>query len=198
MDLIILEEALRQIDEGVTPPSQPGSHTRQVLAPCGCHLSQLLGPCDGIPGFYDDNGFAGPRAEWHVEHQFRNDRLCTNIHDPITLLRRELGRMRLVMNTERTLQDQVEQALGTLAIDYEREKRFDARNRPDFYLPAGQWALEVKRRCRAALIRDQLVRYLALDEIFGVVLIAPHEVDIPPLPIRKPIRFIPLWKMMVV
>lgn len=70
---------------------------------------------------------------------------------------------------ENTLQEGMAIALANNAIDFEREVRLDARNRPDFMI--GSVAVEVKIKGSFAEFLRQANRYLELEQISALIVV---------------------------
>jgi hypothetical protein len=70
---------------------------------------------------------------------------------------------------ETSLQEGMAIALTRHAIDFEREVRLDAKNRPDFMI--GSVAVEVKIKGSFAEFLRQAHRYLALEQITALIVV---------------------------
>lgn len=117
--------------------------------------------------------------------------------DTATRLRQALLSRSIRAANEIALQDQVEAALQACGWAYEREKRLGPAERPDFFLPGSGIAVEVKLKFPRAQIIRQVVRYLARDEVNGVILVAVKGVDFPEECATKPVREVVLWQGMI-
>lgn len=98
---------------------------------------------------------------------------------------------------ETTLQEGMAVALTNNAIDFEREVRLDAKNRPDFMI--GSTAVEVKIKGTFSEFLRQADRYLALDQITALVVVGtPKWMPAVPRELRgKPIYTVRLMSSLL-
>jgi hypothetical protein len=70
---------------------------------------------------------------------------------------------------EKQLQDGIEKVLQSCGIDYRREVRLTAQDRPDFMV--GTVAIEIKIKGPFIHVLRQLVRYAEHEQVTGLVLV---------------------------
>jgi hypothetical protein len=104
-----------------------------------------------------------------------------------------LARDRGALQSEERLQTLVARVLADLGVTVEREKRLDARDRPDFWTPKSGLVIEIKLRRAGLDALRQVARYLRHPEVTSALLIAPRVTEYPPLLGGKPVRVIQLW-----
>ena len=89
---------------------------------------------------------------------------------------------------------QVASALGTAGITFEHEYRLAPRCRIDF--KAGRVGIEVKKgRPASAALRQQLLRYLASDELDAVIVVTQRVTALPGSILGKPVMLVSLNRL---
>lgn len=103
---------------------------------------------------------------------------------------RALAALRLPAQPEEyDIHAQVAEALGAAGIPFEHEYRLGPRCRIDFR--AGRVGIEVKKgRPAPAELRRQLARYLAFDELSGMVVVVQRATALPERVGGKPVRLL--------
>lgn len=89
----------------------------------------------------------------------------------IRTARTALGRYAYRYSTEAQLHDQLDMVLVGAGLSVEREVRLDGENRADLVLPAGV-VVEVKVDGTLQQALRQVGRYITLDQVRGVLLVA--------------------------
>lgn len=90
-------------------------------------------------------------------------------------LARVFGMYSFRCGREIDLQAGVELALAGLGTPYEREYRFDRRNRIDFWLPEPGIGIEIKIQGSVTDVLLQLSRYAAFPQVHGLVLLTTRR-----------------------
>jgi hypothetical protein len=99
-----------------------------------------------------------------------------------------LSSYRFAFSDEDELQSAIEAALHRAGLDFEREARLDARDRPDFLV--GDAAIEVKVAGSSAQVHRQLLRYAAHERVRSVLLVTTrsrHQLELPESLLSKPL-----------
>ncbi len=110
----------------------------------------------------------------------------------ISTLHKYLSRVKLTILDEEALQAQVEKALKSANIPYQREFSLSPKDRPDFMVRST--VIEIKIAHSAAAIHRQLIRYAEHGAVAGLVLMSLRPVTgLPPLIYGKPIRQFSVW-----
>ncbi|WP_155985653.1 hypothetical protein [Paenibacillus gorillae] len=91
---------------------------------------------------------------------------------------------------EKQMQNNVEQFLNERNIPYEREKRLDDKDIPDFLIDG--IVLEVKTKCSNKAIYRQLERYSRHENVTGLLLLTGTSMHLPPTINDKPALIAPL------
>ncbi len=94
---------------------------------------------------------------------------------------------RFAFSSEAQLQDEITRLFGWKRIPFERERRLNAKDRPDFML--GGTAVEVKIKSSRAAVLTQLHRYALCPEVAGIVLVSnrARHLDMPETLHGKPV-----------
>jgi hypothetical protein len=99
-----------------------------------------------------------------------------------------LRRARLRVSNESALQKSIQDVLDEMGVDYGREVRLSAADRPDFMV--GSIAIEAKCRYAKKSIYRQIERYAAHDQVSAIVLVSGTAMGMPATINGKPIHFI--------
>lgn len=93
---------------------------------------------------------------------------------------RLLRRVRVDLSTEKAMQAGIEVALTQFGVSFEREKRLDDRDIPDFLIDGGI-VVECKLRGKARKIDiyKQLVRYAQSDLVKAIILASNTNMGLP-------------------
>lgn len=86
---------------------------------------------------------------------------------------------RLRQNTERVLQDGIEEALRGAGIPHRREVRLSPEDRPDFMIEPGV-CVEVKIGGASADVHRQIVRYAEHEEVEELLLVTTRRQHVMP------------------
>jgi hypothetical protein len=97
-----------------------------------------------------------------------------------------LGKRRFVIGGEYDVQDQVEAALETGGVVFQREKILDRKNRIDFLCAHGT-GIEIKIKGGKREIFRQLQRYAEFDSISALILVSSVALGLPPRINDKPV-----------
>jgi hypothetical protein len=115
------------------------------------------------------------------------------------ILRKSLAGARFPLHDEKACQVAIADMLDANGVTYDREKRMDGGNIPDFWIPDGQGqergaVLEVKmsRHTSATQIVRQLIRYAKLSKVRSIFLVSNRAVPLPVSLEGKPAFFISL------
>lgn len=83
------------------------------------------------------------------------------------------------LSSEATLQNGIAEALRAGGMPFEREHRFDAQSRIDFWLPASGTGIEVKLKCKKRAIYRQLERYSHQRDVRDLLLVTNTFLGLP-------------------
>lgn len=110
-----------------------------------------------------------------------------SIETDAAMVVRLIQRLRLDLSSEKQVQAQIEEALTTQNIGFEREKRLSAQDIPDFLLTGGI-VVECKMRgARKMDIYRQLSRYATYPEVRALILASNLVMGLPPEINGKPV-----------
>jgi hypothetical protein len=100
----------------------------------------------------------------------------------------QLRNQRFSTIQEKQTQLEVELFLIALNYSFQREKRLNEKDIPDFLIssPDGAIVLEVKTRCPKKQIYRQLERYAKHESVVGLILLTGTSMGLPPVIERKP------------
>lgn len=88
-----------------------------------------------------------------------------------------LASQRFPLDTEAALQVAIEQRFSELSIDYSREHRLGAKQRPDFFIEGV--VVEVKIKGGARAIYKQCADYCAFPDVKALVLVTNRAMGFP-------------------
>lgn len=94
-------------------------------------------------------------------------------------------------HVETDMQRAIATKLESASVNFEREHRFNARDRVDFYLPDEGIVIECKVGGGAAGMVRQLARYAIQEHVRGLILATTkmqHAAILPPILGEKPVR----------
>ena len=101
-------------------------------------------------------------------------------------------------HAESDMQRAIATKLESASVNFEREHRFNARDRVDFYLPDEGIAIECKVSGGGAAVIRQLDRYAQQEGVRGVILVTTkmqHRAVLPPTLQEKPLRAVVLLRL---
>lgn len=115
----------------------------------------------------------------------------------LTYLCQVINAYRYNFQDENTLQEGMAVALTNNAIDFEREVRLDAKNRPDFMI--GTVAIEVKIKGTFAEFMRQAQRYVALEQISALIVVGTPKwlPAVPSTLLGKPVYSVRLMSSLI-
>ena len=98
--------------------------------------------------------------------------------------------------TERDLQEGLALAFADSRVEFTREFRLSATDRPDFFLTRLQVAVEVKTKGSLAQLIAQLARYARHDSVLALMVIGtpPWISRVPVVLLGKPVRTVRLLR----
>ena len=97
-----------------------------------------------------------------------------------------ISEYKIPCSTEKKMQEEIEMILADTDIDFEREKRLNAKNIVDFMIKGGI-AIECKIAGTPENVLRQLERYAEFDSVREIILVSSKSFSMPSLINNKPV-----------
>lgn len=110
-----------------------------------------------------------------------------------------LSRYQFHFAHEKDLQDGIETVLRKNGVDFVREFRLSAMDRPDFYIPSSRTVLEIKLDGTLGALLRQISRYALDEKVIGIIVVGtpPWMGKIPDRLCEKRVETVKIWRGLV-